>query len=252
MVQQPDYDVVDEKFEAILRAIIQALEGRQGKDKVSLALYFLLAREANTWRSIRLFLKHVPLQFHGAFMVDIGTLLRAMFDAYLQADYIFRDPAKRSQLAAQYLDFAHIEQYQMPRKVLRHDNSIANALKESPMKSDGEKRLQAEYDRVKDQFLIDEKKGPRDKWYKGNLRQLAEAAGKVAEYDTFMASFSGCVHSSAFAVGRGPMIPQEYVLSLASAFAARVAKMNVEYDQFDLGGDQTVLDEFCKSWLDHG
>ena len=226
-----------------------------------MALLFLLVREANTWRSIHLFLKHTPKKFHDAFMVDAGTLLRSMFDAYLQADYIFRDPARRAELAAQYFEFAHVERYQMPRKVLRHDNPISSALRVSPMKSEGGKRLQQEFDRVKDRFLINGGNGKgggqrerrtRDKWYKENLRELAVAAGKEAEYDIFMTSFSGCVHSSAFAVEKGPMIPQEFVLSPASAFAARVAKMNVEYNQLELGGDRTVLDAFCKSWLESG
>jgi hypothetical protein len=260
MTDEQASEQVDNKFEEILRAIIAELHSRNSKDRVSVALFFLLVREANTWRSIRLLRKHTPEQFHTAFMVDAGTLLRAMFDASLQADFIFCDPATRIERATQYLDFEHVERYVMVQKVLRHENQLANTLKSSPLRPDGEKRVQEAYDRVKDQFLLVEKKKcngngkhaarTRDKWYKGGLFQLAEAAGKVAEYDTFVASFSGCVHSSAFAVRKGPVSPIEHVLVLSSKFAARVAKLNVEYNQLELGEDRLILEELCKSSLD--
>jgi len=258
MVQQ-NYEETHETFEAILRAIIQELDARPGKDNVSLALYFLLVREANTWRSIRLLRRHTPEQFHTAFMVDAGTLLRAMFDAYLQADLIFRDPAKRAVLATDYLDFEHVERHKMAQKVLRHDNALTNVLKSSAKRPEGEKRLQQEFDRVKGTFLVEQKqsdgtvkRGPRtrDKWYKGDLPQLAKDGGKEVEYDAFVASFSGCVHSSAFAVRNGPMFPEKHVLSLVSTFGARVAKMNVDYNQLEIGDNRLILEELCKSWVD--
>jgi hypothetical protein len=33
-------------------------------------------------------------------------------------------------------------------------------------------------------------------------------------------------------------------------FAARVARMNVEYNQVDIGDERMILDELCKSWFD--
>jgi len=245
MLQEQDYQETDERFEGVLRAIIQELYAREGKDKVTLALFYLLIREANTWRSIRLLRQHTPEQFCCAFMVDAGTLLRAMFDAYVQADFIFRDPTKRAERATQYLDFEHVERYKMVNKIRRHDNPLTDVLESSAMRADGEKRLQQEFDRVKDQFT-----GTRNKWYKGDLSQLSKAAGKEAEYDTFVNSFSGCVHSSAFAVKNGPMVPLNDVLFLASTLATRVARINVEYNQLDLGEERMILDELCKGWLD--
>lgn len=259
MVREQAYEEADERFETILGQVIQKLHASNGKDKVSLALFSLLVREANTWRSIRLLCKHTPKHFHTAFMVDAGTLLRAMFDAYLQADLIFRDPAKREELASQYLDYEHVERYKIQQKTLRHDNPYANLLQSSPYRPEGEVRVQQEFDRVKGTYLVEQKQSDgtvklgtrtRDKWYKGDLFQLAAAASKEAEYDTFVTSFSGCVHSSAFAVRNGPMVPEDHVLFLASTFAARVAKMNVEYNQLDLGNEQMILDALCKSWLD--
>jgi hypothetical protein len=245
MSREQDYAHLDEAVEALLREIILKSEKRNGKDDVSLALFCLLLREANTWRSIRLLHQHTPREFHNAFLVDAGTLLRAMFDAYVQADFIFRDPRRRTELATQYLEFEHVERYKLMNKVLRHDNPLTDVLETSAKRSEGEKRLQQEFDRVKARFT-----GTRNKWYQGDLPQLANAAGKEDEYDTFVSSFSGCVHSSALAVRNGPMVPPKDALLLASTFAARVARIIVEYNQLDLGEERTILDELCKGWLD--
>jgi hypothetical protein len=51
----------------------------------------------------------VPQDFQSVFMVDAGVLLRCMFDAYLQADYIVRDPAKQMERATMYLEFQHVD-----------------------------------------------------------------------------------------------------------------------------------------------
>src|SRR5207248_6559858 len=61
---------------------------------------------------------------------------------------------------------------------------ISNRLKASPLRAAGDPRVQAEYDRVKANYYA----GPpnpttgehkvRDKWYKGNLYELAVQAGK--------------------------------------------------------------------------
>lgn len=76
-------------------------------------------------------------------MVDVATLLRAMFDAYIQADFIFRDPASRAERAALYLDFEHIERFKMKNKVLNHSNQLSDRLKSSPKRTpEAEDRLQ--------------------------------------------------------------------------------------------------------------
>jgi len=259
MTEKQAYDQADENFEQILQTIIVDLHTREKQDAVSVALLFLLVREANTWRSIRLLHKHTPEKFHPAFLVDAGTLLRAMFDANVQAEFIFFDPAKRIERAGQYLDFEHVERFEMLQKILRHDNPLSKSLKSSPKRQDGEKRVQESYDNVKDQFLLDQKKSngnaqhaprTRNKWYEGGLPQLAGATGNAAEYDSFVASFSGCVHSSAYAVRYGPMYPEDHILHLASKFAARVAKINVDYNRLEIGEDRMVLEELCKRFLD--
>ncbi len=116
----PDDDL-DDHFETILRTVIQESHPLREQDDVSNTLLCFLVRVANTWKSIRTLRTHTLVQ--NGFMVDAGVLVRAMFDAYLQADYVFSDPAKRSVRAASYLDYAHVERYKTTRKVLSPDYS---------------------------------------------------------------------------------------------------------------------------------
>lgn len=259
MSHDQTYDEVDERFETILRALIERLRTSEAKDSVSSALLCLLLREWYSWQSIRVLQRHTPVQCQSAFMVDAGTLLRAMFDAYLQAERIFRDPAIPAELASQYLDFEHIERYRLQQTIMRHNNPLVDALRNSPHKDSGEMRVQQEYDRVKEKYLIEQKqcdgtvkRGPRtrDTWYQGTLHHLAQIAGREDEYDTFLASFNGCVHSSVFAIRHGPLVPEAHIVFLASTFTARVAAINVDYNRLDIGADRIILQEFCKTWLD--
>jgi hypothetical protein len=182
-------------------------------------------------------------------MVDAATLLRAMFDACFQAEFILSDPAKREERAALYLDFEHVERYQMMSKVFRHDNQLTDRLRSSPKKTpEAEKRLQEEYDRVKDRYLRPGNDRKPEKWYKTNLRELAK--GKEDQYDTFVATYQGCVHSSALAVRNGPLVKPEHVLFVASFIVAGVARLNADYNKLPIDADdRMVLDELCKSPL---
>lgn len=250
-------DQVDDHVRELLRVTIQRSHPSSGGDDVSRCLLFFLVRVANTWRSIRTLRKYTPDQ--EGFAVDAAVLLRAMFDAYLQAAFIVHDPNRRNERARAYLDFEHVERYKFATKVTSHDNPLANGLKASPKRPEGEKRLRDHYDRVKGTYLTQKrradgtvKQGPRtrNKWYVGDLSTIARAVGREAEYDFFVANFHGCVHSSALAVGDGPMFPPAHVLRLASMIAARVAEMSVRYNAIDLGDFyRPILDELCKDFF---
>jgi len=254
------YDVVDEELFNIMRSVISTLKQRNNADDVTQALLCFLVRVANTWKSIHLLREHVPAGFENAVMVDIGALLRCMFDAYLQADYILRDPAKRMERATLYLEFQHVERYKAEQKMLSHNNPLSDTLRRSPHRAEGQARTKGEFDRVKKPFLKkDKKKAPggvatreadtREQWYESNLGQLAQNAGRKDEYDTFVCPFSGCAHSSSYAILEGPPVTPEYVMQFASSLAARVVNLNVRYNGIDLGDHQPILDEMCKGVL---
>jgi hypothetical protein len=134
------------------------------------------------------------------FLVDAAVLLRCMFDAYLQADYIVRDPAKQTERGARYLEFQHVERYKAEERFFRHKNPLTDVLRNSHRRIAGQTRTRAEFERVKGAFLRKDKGSAstgkrahetRDQWYEGNLGQLAEGAGRKDEYDTFVYPFSG-------------------------------------------------------------
>jgi hypothetical protein len=253
-----DHEAIDQAFFGILSRVITAIYSEPGRDRLSQALLFLLVRTANSWRSIRTLRLHSSDQ--QTYTVDAAILLRCIFDAYLQANLIYQDPAKREELAELYLDFAHVDRFNAKNKTLRHTNRLSRGLKAGPHRPEGELRLQREYDRVKARYYKKErwkdgttKLGPgvRDKWYEGNLPKLAETAGKQAEYDTFITQFSGCVHSSAYSVEVGPLLNGEHISLLASGFTARVVRMNIQHNGLALSAeDLEIIDEMTKSLLD--
>jgi Family of unknown function (DUF5677) len=253
-----DYEEIDEAFLGILSKVIREVHGNTKRDRASQALLCLLVRTANTWRSI------LTLKRHSCddqtYTIDAAVLLRCIFDAYLQAHLIYRDANKREEVAELYLDFAHVDRFKAQERVLRHNTSLSQGLKESLLRQAGVERLQKEYDGVKAKYYRKErlkdgtlKIGPdvRDKWYEGNLSQLANQACKQAEYDTFIVQYNGCVHSSAFSVKEGPAINGNQIAHLASGFTARVTQMSIEHSKLVLSdGELTIITEMARSLLD--
>jgi ribosomal protein S18 acetylase RimI-like enzyme len=234
---------------AMLGNVVRNSYERRESSVVSQALLSFLTRACNTWVSIRTLREYSPDQ--RVFIVDAGTLLRAMYDAYLQAEYLLSDPSKAAERAHDYFDFQHVERYKQAEKLMRHDNEFSRRMKNSPERPEGEKRVNREHDRVKNRFLKSKKGDVRDHWYPSNLRQIASSQGKV-EYDIIVTSLQGCVHSSAMTVQNGPPISPEYITAWASSIAARVAKLNVDYNKIEPNDqDSQILAQLSKppAWL---
>lgn len=237
----------DDMVRDLLREIISQTYDLGDSDDVSVALFFFLGRVANTWRSIRTLQKYT--KDSDGFMVDAGSLLRAMYDAYLQAEYLVSDSAKSSERARDYFDFEHIERYKAMKRTLSANNWMAKRLQRSPKRSKGQPTNKQHYDRVKCRFQSNPgKDATRNQWYPGTLPAIAEEAGKLDEYKTFLATFNGCVHSSASAVKSGPPICAEHVLIMASTIAAKVARLSVVHNTLTLNtDDQRLLEVLCNS-----
>jgi len=240
-----------------LRSVITQSYPHTETDVVARALLFFLVRVSNTWRSIRTLDEHMSDE-EGP-MVDGGTLLRAMFDAYLQAEYIVSDEKLAVERANDYLDFEHVEKHKRARCVTSYDNPFAEALKTSPHRPTGEERLQQEYNRVKARYFVEKRqpdgtiqRGPRvrSNWYSGTLADIARSLGKSDEYDILLATFHGCVHSSAWAVRKGPMVSREHILDWASTIAARVARLSVNRNCIVLDElHEQILAALCRPYF---
>lgn len=248
----------DDHVLELLARVIRQSHGTAVADDVARALLLFLVRVSNSWRSIRKLLD--SQKDMESFTVDAATLLRAMYDAHIQAEYIIHDLDKSNERARDYLEFEHVERYKLVNSVMKHDTPLSSHLKMSPERPDGEKRLHEEYDRVKSRYLVKKRNkndgsirwGPRTRntWHSVDLYKMAEAVEKDDEYDSLLKGLHGCVHSSAFAVGRGPMVSSEYVLHWASMVAARVARLNVNHHKIDLGESyRSVLNALCEPFL---
>lgn len=254
---QLDTDEVDDHVLELMRHVIRQANDRVENDDVARALLFFMVRVANTWRSIRTLRNNTPDD--EGFTVDAGTLLRAMFDAYIQAAYIVHDLNKAEERARDYLDFEHVERFKLVESVMKHDTPLSRHLKASPKRAEGKNRLKQEYDRVKSRYFLERKRadgaikrgpGTRNTWYAQNLLELAKILDKEDEYDSLLKMFHGCVHSSPMSVGRGPMVSAEHVVDWASTIAARVAKLNVEHHKIKLDHLYNgILESLCKPYF---
>src|SRR5580698_7948520 len=99
------FNEVEEELIRIMRSVITALHQRTNVDNITKSLNYFLIRVANTWNSLRLIRRDTPTDIQSMFMLDAGVLLRCMFDASLQAEFILSDSAKSMEQATLYLEF---------------------------------------------------------------------------------------------------------------------------------------------------
>ena len=93
----------------------------------------------------------------------------------------------------------------------------------------------------------------RDKWYPRNLREIAKIIGEEDEYIVFVKRSHGSIHSSAFAVFKGPSITGKDFCYFASLLACRVARMVVENDSLSVTAESAeIIDAHATDPLDIG
>ena len=241
-----DSEAADDFIHDLLRQIINESHLRSKDDIVARALFFFLLRAANSWRSIRILSKSATNEKEeDAVAIDAATILRAMYDAYFQAAYVVKQPDQSEQRATDYFEFEHVDRHRRMEALLGHDNWIATSLKASPKHDAGQTNIQQQLDRVKERFTT--KKGNiRQHWFPGTLRDVARSLEREDEYDTFLAEFNGCVHTSAFYLKCGPPVTARHVLTMASTIAAKITLLNVDHNKIVIHPTQTrVLDVLC-------
>lgn len=134
---------------------------------------------------------------------DGMTLLRAMYDAHLQALYILADPAEADARAQLFLDYRCIEQRRMQNLLERNSTQLAQTLLRSPRRAEGEAEREVNFQRLRPKYLTKDGKRLRRDWYEGNLYDLAREVGLESECEILQRDLSGAVHSTPAALLAG-------------------------------------------------
>jgi len=173
---------------------------------------------------------------------DGMTLLRAMYDAHLQALYILADPTKADERAQLFLDFRWIEQRRMQKIIERNPTRLARKLMQSPKRLEGEAEREANYQRLRPKFATKDGKKDRGDWYPGTLRDLARAVGLESEYEILQKDLSGAVHSTPTALlGGASFSKSEHLLLLGWKLMFRVLGRIAEHHGVPVGKDHEEI-----------
>jgi len=134
-------------------------------------------------------------------------IIRALFELALQFEYLMQDPAARAQ---QYLDFTWVTKRRRSKAVAENPSGpISRFIASSPDRATGEARNEAEYQRVRNRFVVVKGKRNRvaDNWYCMPVSKLAEVVGWDGEYRLWYALGSAWSHGEPLATEAKSMFP---------------------------------------------
>ncbi len=166
---------------------------------------------------------HLHLNATQDFGFDIAMILRGMYDVMLQGLYIIEDPAKSSERAQLFLDYASVERYRKIQRIDKNQTGLAKKLANSTRRPEAMPRIEAEFQRVKPRYLTKKGDKLREHWFPGNLSVLAKATGWESEYELFQELLSSMVHSSPMAMEQESSINGGVLLTWSWYFALRLA-----------------------------
>jgi len=180
------------------------------------------------------------------------TLLRAMYDAHLQALYILADPAEAEERAQLFLDYRWIEQRRKQEIIGRNPTRLAQALMQSPMRPMRRAEREANYQKLRLKFLTRSGKKERANWYPGTLRDLANAIGLESEYEIIQKDLSGSVHSTPSALLAGPSFSEgEHLLLISWKLVFRVLGRIAEHHGVTLNEEhEKIVEDAMRNLLD--
>jgi hypothetical protein len=251
------HNMSDEEFwricEPIINKALAEVNAAHPKvTPVSKALQALMGRIVDSVHTLIVIAKYQKGQPN----LDSCAILRACYDAFIQAAWIVNDPATATDLANDFLDFYYIERHKFWKKLQASGATMMKArLMNSPLRPAAEPVLNAEFDRVKHRFEVKREPGKpvkyRDNWYKGNLSQLAEKTGWADEYNLILASLHSSVHSGIYAItNKGAMVLKD-IPFMAQCLVFRIIKRigsfhGVQFKDNDVvdlvdGADESVL-----------
>ncbi|GMU32709.1 MAG: hypothetical protein AMXMBFR20_05810 [Planctomycetia bacterium] len=151
--------------------------------------------------------------------------IRAIFELAVQLFYLMRD---RDTRAKDYLDFEHVtRKTEMDTALSGPKGEYSDLIRNSPLRPTGEKRVDAEFDRVKDRFA-NKKGNPHKTWYCKQFKQVVDALPSTpydwqADYAIWYAKYSGWAHGDPFSTsqdGQKPsLLPREWLMQCYTFYA---------------------------------
>ncbi len=171
------------------------------------------------------------------------ALIRAMFEISLQFEYLMQEPELRGE---QYCEFSHITRHEKMQAIVENPAGyVSRRLSSSPKRAEGEKRNQAEYERVRPRFSRKDKQGRDriwDNWYGKKLRNLAaQDLNRDGAYRFVYALTSAWAHgdpASTTATFSDPFCDAATVFQLVMGYYARMLLAVVEKGKTIVSNEQ--------------
>jgi hypothetical protein len=166
--------------------------------------------------------------------LDGAAILRAIYDAMLQALYILHDPTACEERAQLYLDFYWIERWEAIALFDKSPTAVGTKVKDSPKRLQAEPAIKERFEQVKPAFMTN-KRQLHKVWYRGNLRAIAKAVDLETEYELLQRQLSGAVHSSPLFLKDGSFYNAFLLVDLSWRFSFRVLGKFAQHEEVGLG-----------------
>lgn len=240
-----DWDLCAETVKPILYRIQQTAKKGAGSD----AWELLWRRIINSVNSLRVLNEHAP---HDC-ALDSETILRAIFDAHVQARYIFCDPAKTDERGTLYVEFAHVEKWKITETIDSSSTAFAKEVAADPLYIANRAGILAAFNRVKAKYPKPDGKGVRHHWYPGSLREIAAGISSALrdEYDLLLRGLHEATHSSPVALGKCVKSPKTTLHAGGWLCAIRVLNCVLQHHSIELADEKEkkLIEIFSKPFF---
>ena len=165
---------------------------------------------------------------------DPSTILRSVYDASLQAEYIVHDAAKATDLAQNYLDFQEIERYRLIKALGKYKDEFSGKMVEGEERAANELKIRERFEKVEAKFRKAHGAGYMTSWHDEKLREFCKARGRKEEYDFMLVLLHGAAHSSALAMLRGYSANPSFLMLTAANLTWRAIGGMLDYHKIEM------------------
>lgn len=209
-VKEPDQQTIEVYGQSLLEILTKINENLQD-DTPTRAIRLIHDRVGGTVDTLMILARHARHRF----VTDAVSMLRMLFDAMWQAEYLMHDPSQCEARASLFLDWKWVERYQSMERVDTCDLAIARHLRTSPKRRAAEPEIRRRFETVKHRYLTP-KGRIRAHWYEPpNLSKLTREIERQNEYQWFQPLLSGAVHSAVWTLDDGPMLTEATTIYIA-------------------------------------